>query len=122
MTLGPFVLYADFAKEGFVLRNDESKALILDLMRKGVETMKRTGWSWTAGDLPHWPPAWLRTRRAPPRTSDVWLVAEKALPRPKPRTIKPDKKRVGFMLTPPLLKHRARAIRCRRSYLIFDTG
>lgn len=43
MALGPFVLYADFSKESFVLKNDEVKALILDLMRKGIETMKRTG-------------------------------------------------------------------------------
>ena len=43
MALGPFVLYADFAKESFVLRNDEVKTLLLDMMRKGVETMKRTG-------------------------------------------------------------------------------
>jgi hydroxypyruvate isomerase len=43
MALGPFVLYADFSKESFVLKNDEVKALLLDLMRKGIETMKRTG-------------------------------------------------------------------------------
>ena len=34
MALGPFVLYADFSKESFVLRNDEVKTLVLDLMRK----------------------------------------------------------------------------------------
>jgi hydroxypyruvate isomerase len=43
MALGPFVLYADFSRESFVLRNDEIKALRSDLMHQGVETMKRTG-------------------------------------------------------------------------------
>jgi sugar phosphate isomerase/epimerase len=43
MALGPFVLYADFSKESFVLRNDEIKALLAGLMKKGFETMKYTG-------------------------------------------------------------------------------
>jgi hypothetical protein len=43
MALGPFVLYADFSKESFVLKNDEVRTLLADKMRQGVETMKRTG-------------------------------------------------------------------------------
>ena len=43
MKLGPFVLYADFGKKSFVLRDQESKDLIAGKMRAGVETMKRTG-------------------------------------------------------------------------------
>jgi hydroxypyruvate isomerase len=43
MALGPFVLYADFAKESFVLRNDEIKALLAGLMAKGIDVMRRTG-------------------------------------------------------------------------------
>jgi len=43
MTLGPFVLYADFKVESFVLNLKETRDMLLDKMRQGVETMKRTG-------------------------------------------------------------------------------
>jgi hydroxypyruvate isomerase len=43
MKLGPFVLYADFNAKSFVLRDKESRELVLQKMRAGVETMKRTG-------------------------------------------------------------------------------
>jgi hydroxypyruvate isomerase len=43
LTLGPFVLYADFAKKSFVLRDKETREMLLQKMRQGVETMKRTG-------------------------------------------------------------------------------
>jgi len=43
MLLGPFVLYADFAVKSFVLRDKDIRAMLLDKMKKGVETMKRTG-------------------------------------------------------------------------------
>jgi hydroxypyruvate isomerase len=43
MMLGPFVLYADFGKKSFVQRDKETTDMILQKMRDGVETMKRTG-------------------------------------------------------------------------------
>jgi hydroxypyruvate isomerase len=43
MTLGPFVLYADFSKESFVLANKEVREMLVAKMKEGVETMKRTG-------------------------------------------------------------------------------
>jgi len=43
MLLGPFVLYADFSVKSFVLRDDETRTMLLEKMKKGVETMKRTG-------------------------------------------------------------------------------
>lgn len=43
MLLGPFVLYADFGVKSFVLRDDEIRTMLLEKMKKGVETMKRTG-------------------------------------------------------------------------------
>jgi len=46
MTLGPFVLYADFKVESFVLDAKETREMLLDKMRQGVETMKRTGIKW----------------------------------------------------------------------------
>jgi hydroxypyruvate isomerase len=42
MILGPFVLYADFAVESFVLNDKDVRKMLLDKMRLGVETMKRT--------------------------------------------------------------------------------
>jgi hydroxypyruvate isomerase len=42
MILGPFVLYADFGVESFVLSSKESREMLLGKMRQGVETMKRT--------------------------------------------------------------------------------
>ncbi|HOG30003.1 MAG TPA: TIM barrel protein [Vicinamibacterales bacterium] len=43
MTLGPFVLLADFKNRNFVLRDKDVRAALLQKMRDGVETMKRTG-------------------------------------------------------------------------------
>lgn len=46
MTLGPFVLYADFAKESFVLKDTAVRDMLLQKMKQGVETMNRTGCPW----------------------------------------------------------------------------
>jgi hydroxypyruvate isomerase len=43
MVLGPFVLYADFAKMSFVTRDKDVREMLLQKMRDGVECMKRTG-------------------------------------------------------------------------------
>jgi hydroxypyruvate isomerase len=43
MVLGPFVLYADFNAKSFVLRDKDVRAMLLQKVRAGVETMKRTG-------------------------------------------------------------------------------
>jgi hydroxypyruvate isomerase len=43
MLLGPFVLYAEFGKKSFVLRDKETRDALLQKMRDGVETMERTG-------------------------------------------------------------------------------
>ncbi len=43
MTLGPFVLLADFTAKNFVTRDKDIRAALLQKMRDGVETMKRTG-------------------------------------------------------------------------------
>ncbi len=42
MILGPFVLYADFTVESFVLDAKETRDMLLGKMKQGVETMKRT--------------------------------------------------------------------------------
>ncbi|MFO7574696.1 MAG: TIM barrel protein [Bacteroidales bacterium] len=46
MELGPFVLYADFSRTSFVLRNDEVKELLTSKMKEGVECARRTGAKW----------------------------------------------------------------------------
>ncbi len=46
MALGPFVLYADFGKESFVVRDWDVRDLLLKRMRQGVETARRTGAKW----------------------------------------------------------------------------
>ncbi len=46
MTLGPFVLYADFKVKSFVTRDPEVRNMLLDLMQKGVETAKRVNCPW----------------------------------------------------------------------------
>lgn len=46
MTLGPFVLYADFGVKSFVTRDKEIRDMLLKKMSQGVETMKRTGIKW----------------------------------------------------------------------------
>jgi len=43
MTLGPFVLLADFNNKNFVMRDKDVRTALLQKMRDGVETMKRTG-------------------------------------------------------------------------------
>ncbi len=43
MKLGPFVLYSDFGVKSFVLRDKDVRAMLVERMKKGVETMKRTG-------------------------------------------------------------------------------
>jgi hydroxypyruvate isomerase len=46
MTLGPFVLYADFGKESFVIRDWDVRDMLLKKMRQGVESSRRTGAKW----------------------------------------------------------------------------
>jgi hydroxypyruvate isomerase len=46
MTLGPFVLYADFKVKSFVTRDPEVRDMLLGLMKKGVETSKRISCPW----------------------------------------------------------------------------
>lgn len=46
MTLGPFVLYADFKTESFVLNDPEVRDMLTKLMKKGVETAKRSNAKW----------------------------------------------------------------------------
>jgi hydroxypyruvate isomerase len=43
MAMGPFVLYADFGKMSFVTRDKDVREMLLQKMKQGVETMKRTG-------------------------------------------------------------------------------
>jgi hydroxypyruvate isomerase len=43
MTLGPFVLSAEFGKKTFVTRDKEARDAMRLKMREGVDTMKRTG-------------------------------------------------------------------------------
>ncbi|MGE5361894.1 MAG: hydroxypyruvate isomerase family protein [Bacteroidales bacterium] len=45
MLLGPFVLLAEFDKKSFVTRDKDVRAALVQKMRDGVETMKRTGCS-----------------------------------------------------------------------------
>jgi hydroxypyruvate isomerase len=46
MTLGPFVLYADFAQKSFVTRDPEARHMLTVRMKQGVETAKRIGCRW----------------------------------------------------------------------------
>ena len=46
MTLGPFVLYADFGKKSFVTRDPEIRKMLVDLMKQGVECAKRVNAKW----------------------------------------------------------------------------
>jgi hydroxypyruvate isomerase len=46
MMLGPFVLYADFPKKSFVFKDSDIRAMLLDKMRQGMETMKRIHCPW----------------------------------------------------------------------------
>jgi hydroxypyruvate isomerase len=46
MELGPFVLYADFSVTSFVLNKDETREMLIQKMKEGVEIAKRTGVKW----------------------------------------------------------------------------
>ncbi|MCE5186533.1 MAG: TIM barrel protein [Planctomycetaceae bacterium] len=46
MELGPFVLYADFGVKSFVKQDDQTRKMLTDKVRQGVETAKRTGAKW----------------------------------------------------------------------------
>ncbi|HBB93260.1 MAG: hypothetical protein A2X22_13875 [Bacteroidetes bacterium GWF2_49_14] len=46
MELGPFVLYADFGVTSFVVKDEEKRKMLIDLMHKGVETARRTNAKW----------------------------------------------------------------------------
>ena len=46
MILGPFVLYADFKVKSYVTRDKEARAMLLNLMKQGVETSKRVNCRW----------------------------------------------------------------------------
>jgi len=46
MTLGPFVLYADFGRKSFVNRDDSIREMLIQKMKDGVEVAKRTGAKW----------------------------------------------------------------------------
>jgi len=46
MDLGPFVLYADFKVKSFVTRDKEIQQMLINKMKEGVETAKRTNAKW----------------------------------------------------------------------------
>jgi hydroxypyruvate isomerase len=46
MILGPFVLYADFKVKSYVTREKEARTMLLERMRRGVETSKRINCRW----------------------------------------------------------------------------
>ncbi len=46
MTLGPFVLYADFGKKSFVTRDEEIREMLINRMKQGVECAKRVNAKW----------------------------------------------------------------------------
>ena len=46
MTLGPFVLYADFPKKSFVTRDQEIRAMLIQKMKDGIECAKRVNAKW----------------------------------------------------------------------------
>ena len=46
MTLGPFVLYADFGVKSFVTRDPEIRKMLIDRMKQGVECAKRVNAKW----------------------------------------------------------------------------
>ncbi len=46
MELGPFVLYADFTVTSFVLNKPETREMLINKMKEGVEVAKRTGVKW----------------------------------------------------------------------------
>ena len=46
MIMGPFVLYADFAVTSFVLNKPETREMLINKTKEGVECFKRTGVKW----------------------------------------------------------------------------
>lgn len=46
MELGPFVVYADFGVTSFVLGTAEVREMLINRMKQGIETAKRTGAKW----------------------------------------------------------------------------
>lgn len=46
LTLGPFVLYADFGVKSFVTRDKDVREMLIKKMRQGVETSKRINCPW----------------------------------------------------------------------------
>ncbi len=46
MELGPFVLYADFGVKSFVKNDDETRTMLVEKCKQGVETAKRAGVKW----------------------------------------------------------------------------
>ncbi len=47
MDLGPFVAYADFSKESFVLQKAEIRQMMKTIMKEAVQTAKRVNAKWT---------------------------------------------------------------------------
>jgi hydroxypyruvate isomerase len=46
MELGPFVLYADFSVTSYVIDNPDTREMLVNRMKEGVEIAKRTGAKW----------------------------------------------------------------------------
>jgi len=46
MTLGPFVLYANFGKKSFVTNDPDVRKMLVDKMKQGIETAKRVNAKW----------------------------------------------------------------------------
>jgi hydroxypyruvate isomerase len=46
MTLGPFVLYADFGAKSMVTSDKEAQDMLIGKMKQGIEVAKRTGIKW----------------------------------------------------------------------------
>lgn len=46
MTMGPFVLYADFSKKTFVLNNNDVRRMLVEKMLYGIEICKRCNIQW----------------------------------------------------------------------------
>lgn len=46
MEMGPFVLYADFTVTSFVLNSPETREMLVNKMKEGIEVFKRTGVKW----------------------------------------------------------------------------
>jgi hydroxypyruvate isomerase len=46
MTLGPFVLYADFSAKSMVTQDQAARDMLIGRMKRGIEVAKRTGVKW----------------------------------------------------------------------------